>query len=197
MLKLISLYTLQQIFETEALHKVSPMAQLCYMRSLIYWFEDMPETTEAAEGFQIIRAQIKNAKSNYKYFEELEKAGLIQIGPEHITFFAKWHRHIDRSRLEKQEQNIEASQSLFKPAIDFEPYLRTSNNVIEFLDMRYKLKGQRAQQVITDFIAESKAKKLTYRDEGRAAAHFINWLQKLNANKPVTSATGSGKILGE
>ena len=151
MLKLISLYTLQKIFETEALCKVSPMAQMCYIRSLTYWFEDMPETTEAAEGFQIIRAQIKNAKSNYKYFEELEKAGLIQIGPEHITFFAKWHRHIERERLEKQEQKTITSESFLKPVVDFEPYLRTSNNVLEFLDMRYKLSGQRAQQVITVF----------------------------------------------
>ncbi len=79
MLKIISLHTIKQIFETEAVNTLSPMAKMSYISCLMYWFEDMPADLDSTSGFDIVQAQIKSFEKNHRYFMEMELAGLVKI----------------------------------------------------------------------------------------------------------------------
>lgn len=196
MLQVISLHTINKIFEIESFQEVSAMARFAYITILNYYFEGMEPSIENNVGFTIHRDNIPNPDS--KYFGELEEAGLIVIDRDksQINVLNKWGNHINKSLLSKPTPEEYLARQANKSVVDFENYLLTSVSVFDLFGMRYKLSPDKITEMIKDFIAEKKAANTRYYSESECATHCINWFNKRMQNVPKNQQKGSGKILG-
>lgn len=196
MLRVISLHTIKQIFETEALTQLSPMAKMSYISCLMYYFEDMPMDLESTNTFDIIKAQIKSYNTTQKYFNEMQEAGLVKINQETITFFNHWRKHIDKELLNKPSPAEYLQQSEPKTANDLLPELLKNKSLFELVDMRHKLLPEKIIQLIKEFAKEGEVTKAVYYNPARCAEHCFRWINKKAPQIPKNTNNPSGKILG-
>ena len=196
MLKVITLYTIQKIFELEATDTVSQMTKLVYINTLMHYFEDKEATTANCGTFEILKADIKNPTRTMKYFYELENACLVVIGENTISFENKWYKYIDKSKLDKISPEEHVAMASAMPGKSFEKDLLGNVNAFDLLGMRHKLSPERISELIKEFIMESAAKNKTYYNAGDCANHCINWFNKKMQFAPKNPQKGTGKILG-
>lgn len=196
MLRVISLHTIKQIFETESLTQLSPMAKMSYISCLMYYFEDMPLDLESANAFDIIKAQIKSYNTTQKYFNEMQEAGLVKINPETITFFNHWRKHIDKDLLKKPTPEQYLNQSEPKLAKELYNDLIQNKSMFELIQMRTKLPEDKIIQYIQEFVKEGEVTKTVYYNPSRCAEHCFRWITKKAPVAPKLTNNPGGKILG-
>lgn len=196
MLRIISLHTLKQIFETEVRVSLSPMAQMTYINCLMYWFDGMPLDLESANAFDIVKAQMKSYPANEKYFKEMETAGIVQINSETITFFNYWRKHIDKDLLNKPSPEQYLQRSEEKPAREYLSELLVNRSLFDLVGMRHKFPEDKIKELIKEFVQEQDVTKKKYFNPDRCAEHCIRWINKKAPHVPKGTGAGNGKILG-
>ncbi len=195
MLKAISLHTLKQIFETEALAPLSPMARMSYISCLMYYFEDMSMDLDSAQSFNIIKAQVKAYDKTLRYFEEMQTAGLVQINDQTITFINHWNRHIDKNLLTKPDPEHHFNGSEPKSATEHLNDLLENKSLFDLIKMHHKLSDEQIKGLIYEFAKEGEVTKTKYYNPARCAEHCFRWINK-KAPKMSKVNPGTGKILG-
>jgi hypothetical protein len=192
MLKLISLWTLNRIFE-RAKAPLSGMCKMVYINCLMYHFEKLEATTENSIAFEIFDTELDYEKFE-KYFVELHKAGLVIIKEKSIYFENHWGQFIDRSQLSKSDTG-EYVNATWQNRIDcYEEELRKSTTLKEHVIKNQKLSEKQYQEHINSFIEEQKAIGKTYNDYKDVSSHLFYWIGKRQTN-PQQKAK-SNKILG-
>lgn len=193
MLKVISLHTINEIFETEALTKISPMAKMSYIQCLLYYFKDKDPNMSNLIGFDINKRDFK--KYNEKYFNELRDAGLIIVSEKTITFINHWSNHIDKTLLEKMSPTEYLALVNYKSINELEDLLYKNQSVYELIIMNNKIKPEQAIELIKLFVANQKGLEKMYNSPSELFQHCINWCGK-NVHKVKHIGIKSKKILG-
>lgn len=194
MLKVLTLYTLQQVFEFESQIPLSALAKQSYIECLLYHFEGKEPTIQNAGDFEILRKDITNPGS--KHFLELEQAGLVKVTSKVIEFPSKWYRYIDKSQLDKTTPDVYLAAAGLRPAREFEQEMLTHGSSFDLLGMRHKLKPEQIEKLIKEFFMEQEAKQKHYYNVAECAGHCINWFGKKKFDMPLNTGKSGGKILG-
>lgn len=198
MLKLISLWSLSQIFETSKI-KLGGMSQMVYINCLMFHFEKLPATQENAQAFDIFDVELDYTKYE-RYFVELHKAGLIQIREKSIHFINTWGQFINRAELESPNLDNYVGNLPYHGIKQYSDTLKSSQALIEHCQRQHKLSKLQVESALDDFISEQIAVSKTYIDYKSCSQHFYFWVAKkapsLSAKKPASSSTILGMSNG-
>lgn len=196
MLKLITLYTIEQIFE-EAEVQVSSMSKLIYLNCLIHHFKDKKATIANSVAFELLDTEFEFEKFK-KNFHQLHKAKIITINGSIIIFNCVWNKYIDKSKLDSTTEESYTGRINFFPAKHFEKILHESRNLSELCQMKYKLTKQQIPGLIDLFIKEQTTTEKTYQTMRDCISHCIFWIGKNldKAKKEGVVVKSSAKRLG-
>lgn len=183
MLRVITLHTIQQIFQTEATQQVSAMAQMAYIRCLTHYFADLPANRENCVAFTLRFAQMNNGPRSRKYFEELAQAGLVTLTDKTVEFLPVWHRHIDRSKLDPTDVMERVGiMTGARPAEDYRNDIENNQSFKDLIGMKHGISEQdleaRVKPLIDEFLKEQQAKHKVYYNPTEAIGHCISWIGK-------------------
>lgn len=176
MLKHISLYCINQIFETEALIKISPKAKVAYIQCLIFNFEELEPSHENMEAFDILKTRVK--PRSLPLFEEMAKAGLVQISDKWITFISLWKNHIDKSAFRKVSPTEYMIMSGYKPAEEYKDDMLKNESFYDIVGMQLKLSKERTTEMIQLFFKTQGAHEQSYPNYNAASRHCLAWIHK-------------------
>lgn len=190
MLKLISLWTLNKIFERSKI-PLSSMCKMVYINCLMYYFEKLEATKENAVAFDIFDSELDYEKFE-KHFVELHKAGLVIIKEKSIYFENHWGQFIDRTQLEKH--NSQYINAMLNTINYYEKQLKSSSELRVHIQKNHKLTEAQYEQNLSLFINEQSAIGRTYNDYKDVSAHLFYWTAKKKIHK--SSLAKSDKILG-
>ncbi len=134
MLSIISLKVIESIFTcAEKTSKISSMAKMLYVNSLMYAFKDKKAEKENSLSFYIDKSEIKKYKSFEKYFNELEEVGLIEILDESIFFINRWNVHIDLSLY----NSLRKETALIKKASQYKEKMISDKELSSFCFLKH------------------------------------------------------------
>lgn len=192
MLDAITLNTIYKILTEKAEIKLSPAAQILYIRCLISRFKNLECVEQNSFQFEMFEEDFPNFNRWKPKLQELHKAKLIYISSMSIAFTNHWGQFIDRSIFEKKnEENDYNGFSIDK----FVENLQNSQNLFELCGMKFKINFTQVRKLLDLFVKEQKAIENKYKDESDCKKHFLNWipfnLHEVKSNKP-----NSNKILG-
>lgn len=201
MLRIITLHTIQQIFETEAQAEVGPMAQLAYIRCLTHHFQDLPATRENCVAFTLRFAQMNNGQKSKKYFQELEKAGLVKLTDKTVEFPAIWHRHIEWGKLSQADLETRLMAKSGQSPDDFKAELLKNQTFFDIVGMRHGIKPEDAPKkiavLIEEFTKEQLATGNKYYNFHEFSRHCLGWIsRKLPQIPPKDLKKLGGQLLG-
>jgi len=203
MLKLISLYAINSIFNLDSLIILSAKAKIAYIQCLTYHFEDLEHKIINLQSFELNKRVI-NQKS-LVYLEELEKAGLVQLNDYTITFINHWHKYIDKSQLEKVKPHEYLGLMDYKKAIDYQDELLNNQTFRELLQMEFKIDKDKVVYLVNRFFNEQNAIEQSYANYQSASRHCLSWIRKemKNSNgggiinKTVTARNNAHDIINQ
>lgn len=190
MLKLISLWTLNKIFE-RAKTPVGGMAKMIYINCLMYHFDKLEATTQNAMAFEIFDTELDYEKFE-KHFVELHKAGLVIIKEKSIYFENHWGQFIDRSLLDTPENGY--VNDVINGIKSFQEQLINSVDLRNHVMKHHKLSESQYKENLVWFIEEQTAIGKTYVDYKDISQHFFYWVGKKKTNQPTKPK--STQILG-
>ena len=176
MLKLFSLYTINSIFNLDSLIILSAKAKIAYIQCLTYHFEDLEPKIINLQSFELNK-QVINQKS-LVYFQELDKAGLVKLNDNTITFINHWHKYIDKSQLEKVKAHEYLGLMDYKKAIDFKDELSNNQTFSELLQMEFKIDKDKVVYLVNRFFNEQNAVEQSYANYQSASRHCLSWIRK-------------------
>ena len=176
MLKHISLHTINSIFNLDSLFSLSAKAKVAYLQCLTYHFEDLEPKMVNLQSFEL-QKRIVNQKS-IVYFQELEKAGLVKINENTITFINHWHKYIDKSSFEKVKAHEYLGLMDYKKANDYKDELLNSDSFSELLQMEFKIDRQKVVYLLNRFFNEQNAIEQSYPNYQSASRHCLSWIRK-------------------
>lgn len=176
MLKHISLHTINSIFNLDSLFSLSAKAKVAYLQCLTYHFEDLEPKMVNLQSFEL-QKRIVNQKS-IVYFQELEKAGLVKINDDTITFINHWHKYIDKSSFEKVKAHEYLGLMDYKKANDYKDELLNSDSFSELLQMEFKIDRQKVVYLLNRFFNEQNAIEQSYANYQSASRHCLSWIRK-------------------
>ena len=176
MLKHISLHTINSIFNLDSLFSLSAKAKVAYLQCLTYHFEDLEPKMVNLQSFEL-QKRIVNQKS-IVYFQELEKAGLVKINENTITFINHWHKYIDKSSFEKVKAHDYLVLMDYKKANDYKDELLNSDSFSELLQMEFKIDRQKVVYLLNRFFNEQNAIEQSYPNYQSASRHCLSWIRK-------------------
>ena len=160
MLKLISLYAINSIFNLDSLIILSAKDKIAYIQCLTYHFEDLEHKIINLQSFELNKRVI-NQKS-LVYFQELDKAGLVKLNEDTITFINHWHKYIDKSQLEKVKAHEYLGLMDYKKAIDYQDELLNNQTFRELLQMEFKIDKDKVVYLVNRFFNEQNAIEQSY-----------------------------------
>lgn len=190
MLKLISLWTLNKIFE-RAKTPLSGMCKMIYINCLMYHFEKLEATSQNSMAFEIFDTELDYEKFE-RYFVELHKAGLVIIKEKSIYFENHWGQFIDRSCLDMPESGY--VNEIINSIKYFQEQLINSTELKNHIRKHHKLTEAEYNSNLVWFIEEQTAIGKTYVDYKDVSSHFYYWIGKRKTNEPVKAK--STQILG-
>ncbi len=203
MLKLISLHTINSIFNLDSLISLTAKAKVAYIQCLTYHFEDLEPKIVNLQGFDLHKRVI-NQKS-IVYFQELEKAGLVKINDTTITFVNHWHKYIDKSQLEKVKAHEYLGLMDYKKAIDYKDELLNNQTFCELIQMEFKINAEKVVYLVNRFFNEQNAVEQSYANYQSASRHCLSWIRKEMKNnsgggiinKTVTARNSAHDIINQ
>lgn len=195
MLKYISLYCINQIFETEALVKLGPKAKVAYIQCLIFHFEDLEPSHENTQTFDILKTRVK--QRSLPLFEEMALAGLVQISDKWITFINLWNNHIDKSSFKRVTPTEYMASSGYKPAEEYMADILSNETFYDLTGMQLKLSKEKTTELIQLFFKTQEAHKQPYANYTAASRHCLAWIrtqvQPSTYNKSKTTTNNATK----
>jgi hypothetical protein len=180
MLKLISLWTLNKIFDRAKI-QIGGMAKMLYINCLMHHFQKLEGTLENSVAFEIFDSELDYDKYE-KYFVELHKAGLVDIRQHSIYFENHWVNFIDISQL---SNSIHSFKDRLINSIDLR------NHILK----NHKLEESQFQYFLKNFIDEQIAIGKTYNDYKDVSSHLFYWIGK-RKKSPNNQKPKSNSILG-
>ena len=203
MLKLFSLHTLNSIFNQDSLISLSAKAKIAYIQCLTYHFEDLEPKIINLQSFELNK-QVINQKS-LVYFQELDKAGLVKLNEDTITFINHWHKYIDKSQLEKVKAHEYLGLMDYKKANDYKDELLKSDSFSELLQMEFKIDKDKVVYLLNRFFNEQNAIEQSYANYQSASRHCLSWIRKEMKNssgggiinKTVTARNNAHDIINQ
>lgn len=190
MLKLISLYTINQIFSVDSLiNDLNPKCKIAYMQCLTYHFEDLEPKIVNLQSFDI-KKKVINSKS-MELFKQLEQAGLVIINLDSITFVNHWHKYIDKSQLEKVKAHEYLGLMDYKLANDYKADIINSGSFCELIQMEFHIDKDKVVYLINRFFNEQNTHEQSYPNYQAASRHCLSWIKKelKNNNSGVITKT--------
>jgi hypothetical protein len=194
MLKVLNLYIIDQIF-SEAVG-VSAMSKMIYINCLMHHFRNKPPTASSVMAFDLFKDDFGNFEKYKRNFQELHKAGLVELGFDKISFNNTWGKHIDWSQLEKVSANVYVGGLQFKTIKDFEKDLRGNYKMSELAQMKFHISAQQVEKLVELFIKEQETYEKTYMNLSDAMRHCTSWIGVNSAKVPSETIKSKGKILG-
>jgi hypothetical protein len=204
MLKLISLYTINQIFSVDSLiNNLNPKCKIAYIQCLTYHFEDLEPKIVNLQSFDISKKVI-NIKS-MELFKQLEQAGLVIINDNSLTFVNHWHKYIDKSQLEKVKAHEYLGLMDYKLANDYKNDIINSGSFCELIQMEYKIDKDKVVYLINRFFNEQNTHEQSYPNYQAASRHCLSWIKKELKNnnqggvitKTITARNNAHNIINE
>ena len=194
LLKFISLFVVEEIFNSDCKGKLSPIAKMLYINCLTHNFRDKEANLQNLNDFILIKAAIPNHNRYVEHFNGLVKAGLIIDEQHSYKFISHWIKHIELSRISQmQEQGNRQKIDLNK----LEQELYASTQLIDLCGMKYHLNRTQVQQLMNQFIKEQIVSEKAYYNIGEAKKHFIYWCGNNKDKAPQEQIVNSkSKILG-
>jgi len=194
MLKVLNLYVIDQIFSEAA--GLSAMTKMIYINCLMHHFRDKPANVSSAIAFDLFKEDFGNFEKFKRNFQELHKAGLVELGYDKISFNNTWGKHIDWSQLEKVNPNSYIGGIQFKKIKDFEKDLKTNNKMVELAQMKFHISAHQVEKLVALFIKEQETYEKTYMNLSDAIRHCTSWIGINAAKIPNETIKSKGKILG-
>jgi hypothetical protein len=191
MLQLISLWTLNKIFE-RAKTPLGANCKMIYINCLMYHFEKLDAIKENSVAFEIFDTELDYEKFE-KHFVELHKAGLVIIKEKSIFFENHWGQFIDRTKLISNPDGYVNTMSQIS-MITYSEQLKNSIELQAHIRKNHKLTVEKYEELLLLFIDEQTAIGKTYNDYKDVASHFFYWVGKKRTNNPEKSKSKS--ILG-
>jgi hypothetical protein len=194
MLKVLNLYVIDQIFSEAA--GLSAMTKMIYINCLMHHFRDKPANVSSAIAFDLFKEDFGDFEKFKRNFQELHKAGLVELGYDKISFNNTWGKHIDWSQLEKVNPNSYIGGIQFHTIKDFAKDLKTSQKLSELAQMKFHISAQQVEKLIALFIKEQETYEKTYMNLSDAIRHCTSWIGINAAKIPNETIKSKGKILG-
>jgi len=185
---ILSIKIMANIFK-ESNFKLSHSSMQLYQNILHYHFCDKEEKIISLLEFNLKHTQIPNYEKFEKRFLELQNANLIKINKSTILFKNVWQIHLNLARML-------APINYNKSATEYFEVMKDSQQLIEIVAMKLKVKKEEVVQLLNTFIDEQNAIVKLYPNETECRKHFIYWSQfnqsKITKNQVISNA----KILG-
>jgi hypothetical protein len=176
MLKLISLHTINSIFKLDSLiENLSAKCKVAYIQCLTYHFEDLEPKIINLKGFDIYK-KVLNQKS-LLLFNELEKAGLVVVNEDTITFINHWNKYIDKSKLDKVQPHEYLALMDYKKATDYKQDILNSGSFFELIQMEFKVDASKVVYLVNRFFNEQNAHEQSYPNYQGASRHCLSWIK--------------------
>lgn len=183
MLELISLRTLQEIFDSTGID-ISSASKTFYINCLMHHFKDKKATVVNVMAFDFTNEDIDFIKFK-KQISELHKAHLVVLNESKLSFNNNWGKYIDKSKLDKDEKESYTGTSYsFIPMKELLDVLLKNESLIELCQMRNKIEKNQVILLIKDFAKEQISVKKTYVSEQECSKHCINWIGRANKSNP-------------
>jgi len=176
MLTVITLNTINKIFDEVAEVKLSNTAKCLYLNCLTHQFKDKKPTVANAVAFEIFISDIKNYQNFEAAFQQLHKAKLVVIDNMFVRFQNCWGKFIDRTRLDKVSPDEFVAGFSFDKAGKFKNDMLTSGSLLELTQMKHKITEQETKQLIQLFVKEQDTLEKKYSSLQDCTRHFIYWL---------------------
>lgn len=192
--KLISLYTIEEIFANDCKNKISPLAKMVYINCINHNFKNKAISLQNLNDFLLIKATIPNYDNFKKYFDELCFSGLIIDDLHSYRFISHWIKYVELHRITYYQDNLSNNKvDLIKLQEEFS----NSQQLIELCQMKYNLNKSQICNLMNQFLQEQIIVNKIYGNIGDAKKHFIYWCG-INKDKlpQDTSVKSKNKILG-
>ena len=194
MLKVLNLYVIDQIFAE--IKNVSATSKMVYINCLIHHFRDKKPNVTSVTAFDMFFDDFSDYEKFKKNFQELHKAGLVDIGYDKISFNNVWGKHIDWSQLEKVNPNSYIAGIQFKSIKDFKKDLSDNQQMIELAQIKFHISEQQVKKLIALFVKEQETYQKTYQNLSDCIKHCISWVGINAAKVPSETVKSKSKILG-
>lgn len=169
MLQVITLYTIEKIFEHI---KVSTRGRLVYLSCLIDHFRELESTQENAGAFEKSKTELKYDTFKNS-FNELNNMQIIEVLEDTVKFNNMWGKHINWDGLKMGDNKLEKKSI---STTDAKNIIMESERTRELLGMKYRVKAVQYQEMVMLFLATTEFEK--YKHEGALLSHFIHWSEK-------------------
>lgn len=184
----LSIKAMSNIFK-ECDKKLSYGAMQLYQNLLQHHFSSQEEHVGNLNEFVIKYQDIPSYEKYRKLLTELDVAKLIELSNDGMKFLDVWTKHIQLSRFREF--------SVMKTASEFQDEMQTSQQLIETVGMKARLKREEVNSLLATFIKEQDAIGKKYQNQADCRKHFMYWVLR-NADKTEKSkVTSSAKILGQ
>lgn len=193
MLKLITLHTIDQIF-THTHAPVGAGAKMLYLNCLMHHFRPLNPSASNLVAFELPISEIPNYGKYELMFEELNRAGLVELRPLTVFFINHWGSHIDKTIIPRQpydfmgDLGVADKQALIKEFVE-------NDYLFELVAMKHRINRQVYEKLIQVFVTEQVALNKKYVNLNDCFKHFLFWTP---SNLPrATVEKKQNKILGE
>ena len=194
MLKILNLYVIDQIFSEAT--GLSATSKMIYINCLMHHFRNKPANATSAIAFDFFKEDFGDFEKYKKNFQELHKAGLVELGYDKISFNNTWGKHMDWSQLKKVSPNSYVGGLQFKSIKEFSKDLKTNQKMVELAQMKFHISAHQVEKLVALFIAEQDTYGKTYPNLSDAIRHCTSWIGINAAKVPNETIKSKGKILG-
>ena len=194
MLSLISLETIDKIFEARSSSKLKSKHKSLYINCLFKHFRGLEATEVNALAFSFNKKDIPNFEKYESQFIVLHEVKVVYITEKEVDFLNVWGEHIDRTLLKAQTEN-----GFNNPIYEtMERELKQNQSLIGLIGMKQRLNPQQVHDYIEIFVKEQEAMNTKYRDISECTKHFIYWIPS-NVKKEdvkISVVKSNSKLIG-
>lgn len=192
MLNSFTFFTINEIFNKEAKHKLTASERMLYINCLMHHFKDKEPKLENLNEFELFIDKIPSFKKFKPSFVNLEKANLVWILDDRVMFKNVWSPYISISKM--LNKTVEHKTYL---AEDFTDEMYNSHELFDLCGMKHKVTKAQTNKLLQIFFAEQATVKQRYNDEGACRKHFVYWIASNKDKTTQETVKSTGKILGQ
>jgi hypothetical protein len=189
--KHINLHVLDEIFNKEAITKLSVYAKMLYINCINHHFKNKESYITNLSEFALAKESIPNLVNYIDLFNELAEARLITHQYDSYLFLNVWTKYMDISRM-----NNDVFMSKSFTCLDFNDQMYNAHQLIELCAMKNKISKAQVIKLMKFFFDEQAALETKYPNEQECKKHFLYWISYNKDKVSNESVKSSAKILG-